>query len=315
MRNTGLFGILLLFITFSSASAQEIQRLNITFESAGYTMHGELIMPQKQDSVPMIVFLAGAGENSSYRTLYKSFLEENLEALFLKEGYGLLYFDKRGVGDSEGKWHKTDIYERADDAKAAIDFLKTVKAVDQSRIGLIGHSQGGWVAQVAGALYPNDIKMIVSLAAPVFSTEMSLTNIYYSQYLCEGDEQEKAFEKATKKAHSDLNWVEWFPLKRAWRHLKEIAEFDPKNELKNLTIPSFFVFADNDNMVYPGWAINSLNDLFPSGIPDNYTLQIIPGANHDFKTAPMCASTDDVATTPYSEYFKQVFKSWVISHL
>ncbi len=315
MRKKGFLGILLSLIAISSAIAQDIQRLNITFESAGYTMHGELIMPQKQDSVPMIVFLLGAGANSSYRTLYKSFVEENLEALFLREGYGILYFDKRGVGDSEGKWHKTDIYERADDAKAAVDFLKTVKAVDTSRIGLVGHSQGGWVAQVAGALYPNDIKMTVSLASPVFSTQMSLTNIYYSEYICEGDDKEKAFENATKKARSDLNWVDWFPLKKAWRHLKEIAEFDPSNELKNLTVPSFFVFADNDNMVYPGWAINSLNELFPNGIPDNYTLQIIPGANHDFKTAPMCATNDEVNTAPYSQYFQQVLKSWVTSHL
>lgn len=315
MIRTGLFGILFLLLMSLNVSSQAIQRLNITFESASYILHGELILPVNADSVPMIIFLAGAGENSSYRTLYKSFVEENLEQLFLEEGYGLLYFDKRGVGHSEGKWYRSSIYDRADDTKAAIDFLKTVKVVDTSRIAVVGHSQGGWVAQVVGALYPNDVKATVSLAAPVFSTTMHLTNIYYSELICEGETQEKAFEKASKKALSDINWVTWFPLKKAWRHLKEISDFDPSSELRNLNVPSFFVFADNDNMVYPGWAINSLNETFPSGIPDNFTLQIIPGADHDFKNAPMCASAEESENAPYSEYFKQVFKSWILGHL
>ncbi len=308
--------IFLFLIGFSlEGSSQEILRTNITFESGKYTIHGELLLPQTQDSIPMIVFLVGSGANSSHRTIYKDFVEQNLEALFLDEGYGILYFDKRGVGDSEGRWQRANIYDRADDAKAAVDYLKTLNSVDPSRIGVIGHSQGGWVAQVVGALYGDEVKAIASISGPVFDTELLLTNIYNSEFICEGETREKAFEKATKKAQSDINWVSIFPLTKAWRQLKEIAEFDPSEELKMLTVPSLFVFPSNGHMVYPGWALSSLNDTFPDGIPDNFTLSVVPGANHDLKNIGMCASESEQDSALYSEYFQTTFKSWVLSNL
>lgn len=304
----------LVFIPIRSIS-QDLLRTNITFESGRNTLHGELLLPQNADSIPMIIFLVGSGENSSHRTIYKDFVEQNLEALFIEEGYGILYFDKRGVGDSEGKWHKSDIYDRADDAKAAIDYLKSLNSVDASRIGVFGHSQGGWVAQVVASLYRNEVKVIASIAGPVFDTELHLTNIYNSEFICEGETKEKAFEKASKKAQSDINWVSVFPLKKAWRQLKEISEFDPTNELRRINDPALFVFASNDNMVYPGWALTSLNETFPEGIPDNFTLSVIPGANHDLKNAGMCSSKKEANEALYSEYFQNTFKSWVLNNL
>ena len=314
MRFFSVLLAVLIFVPVRSFS-QDLLRTNITFESGRYTLHGELLLPQKADSVPMIIFLVGAGENSSHRTIYKDFVEQNLEALFIKEGYGILYFDKRGVGDSEGKWQRSDIYDRADDAKAAIDYLKTLNSVDPNRIGVFGHSQGGWVAQVVGSLYRNDVKAIASIAGPVSNTELHLTNIYNSEYLCEGETKEKAFEQASKKAQSDINWVSVFPLKKAWRQLKEISEFDPSSDLKRITAPALFVFASNDNTVYPGWALTSLNETFPNGIPDNFTLSVIPGANHDLKNAGMCASKKESNEAMYSDYFQTTFKSWVLNNL
>jgi hypothetical protein len=307
--------LILLVITLTKASAQDLLRTNITFESGRFTLHGELLLPQKADSVPMIIFLVGAGENSSHRTIYKDFVEQNLEALFIQEGYGILYFDKRGVGDSEGRWQRSNIYDRAKDVKAAVDYLKTLNSVDEDRIGVFGHSQGGWVAQVVGSRYKDDVKVIASIAGPVSNAELHLTNIYNSEYICEGETKEKAFEQASKKAQSDINWVSVFPLKKAWRHLKEIAEFDPAEDLKQITDPALFVFAANDNMVYPGWALTSLNETFPDRIPDNFTLSVIPGANHDLKSVAMCSTEREIDSANYSEYFQTTFKSWVLNNL
>ncbi len=314
MRLFSALLVILSLLTFS-VSAQEQLRTNITFESGEYTMHGELLLPVNRSNIPMIIFLVGAGENSSHRTLYKEFVEQNIEALFIEEGYGILYFDKRGVGESDGKWQRSGIYDRADDTKAAVNYLKSLDVVDSNRIGIVGHSQGGWVAQVVGSLYAQDVKAIASLAAPVFDTELHLTNIYYSEYICEGESEDKAFDKATKKAKSDINWVTWFPLKKAWRHLREISEFDPSSSLRRLSIPSLFVFADNDHMVYPGWALNSMNEIFDNNIPSHFTISVVPNANHDFKNIGMCASQEDIDSALYSDYFKTTFKSWILRNL
>src|SRR5690606_10244755 len=107
----------LLLLGALPAFAQDITRTNITFESGRFTMHGELVLPDTSDNAPVLIFLVGSGENSSYRTLYKTFVEENLESLFLTEGIGILYYDKRGIGDSEGRWQRASLYDRAEDAK------------------------------------------------------------------------------------------------------------------------------------------------------------------------------------------------------
>lgn len=314
---SGFSAFLLFFFSFfcGSAFAQDVTRTNVTFDNGRFTLHGELVIPDTSENAPVLVFLVGSGANSSHRTIYKDFVKENIEDLFLQEGVAILYFDKRGVGKSEGRWQRTNLYERAADAKAAIDFLKTQGRIDSSRIGVIGHSQGGWVAQIMGDRYRSDIKFIASLAAPTFDIKLQLTNDYYSRFLCEGDPDNEAFDKASKKAISDINWVTWFPVTKEWRQLKELSEFDPAPHLLELDLPSLFVFAENDYYVYPGWAIGALNETLDHSVPENFNLQIIPGANHDFRLSTMCVSDKDAANEPYSDYFQQVFKDWILSNL
>lgn len=315
IRSRSAFLLFIIFFATKSLNAQDgITRTNITFENGRFTLHGELILPDTAQNAPVLVFLVGSGANSSHRTIYKDFVEKNLEELFLEEGIGLLYFNKRGVGDSEGKWQRTNLFERAEDAKAAVDFLKTQGRIDPEKIGIVGHSQGGIVAQIMGDRYRNEIKFIASLAAPTYDTELYLTNTYYSRFLCEGVPDSEAFDKAGKKAVSDINWVSWFPVTKAWRQLKEISEFDPAPHLLEIEVPAFFAFAENDYYVYPGWAIGALNETFTNGIPDNFNLQIIPAANHDFRLADMCTPEEEAASEPYSTYFQQVFKDWVLTH-
>lgn len=297
------------------AQGQGVTRTNITFDNGRFTLHGELILPDTSRKAPVLIFLVGSGENSSYRTLYQDFVKKNLEAPFLEKGVALLYFDKRGIGKSEGAWQRSTLYERAEDAKAAIEFLKTQGRIDSTRIGIVGHSQGGLVAQIMGDIYKDDIKFIASLGAATYDMELQLTNTYYSMYLCEGDPDNIAFDKASKKAISDINWVSWFPLTKAWRQLSEISDFDPEPHLKNMEMPAFFAFAENDYYVYPGWAIGTLNDTFDHKIPDNFNLQIIPAANHDFRIAEKCTPELDAASEPFSEYFQQVFQQWILDHL
>jgi hypothetical protein len=297
------------------SQAQDVTRTSITFDNGRFTLHGELIIPDTAQNAPVLMFLVGSGENSSYRTIYKDFVTQNLENLFLQEGFALLYFDKRGVGNSEGRWQRTDLYERAADAKAGLDFLRTQGRIDTSRIAVVGHSQGGWVAQIMADRYRNDFKLIASLAAPTFDMTLKLTNEYYSKNLCAGMPENEAFDKASKKAKSDINWVSWFPITKPWRQLRELRFFDPAPHLLEIDMPALFVFAENDAAVYPGWAIGALNETFKNNVPDHFSLNIIHGANHDFKMAAMCATRNEIDEASFSEYFQQIFKNWILENL
>ena len=274
------------------------------YEDTIYELHGELVKPQPSRESkgeifldpnnqlhPAIVFLVGSGPNSTHTGLYSDFVRENLEQIFLQHGVALMYFDKRGVGLSEGRWHRTDLYERADDARAAVQFLQQHPDIDPNRIGVVGHSQGGTVAQILGHLYGDSLAFIASLAAPTYDTQLRITHEYYNGFLCSSEPEEVARDKSEKKAISDLNWVNVFPLIKTWRHLSELSEFSPAPHLAQLRLPSYFAFAELDYYVSAEWGVSALKKA--AGNSANTTIQVFPGLDHDFRqTADVCAGAE-----------------------
>ena len=274
------------------------------YEDTIYELHGELVKPQPSRESkgeifldpnsqlhPAIVFLVGSGPNSTHTGLYTDFVRENLEQIFLQHGVALMYFDKRGVGLSEGRWHRTDLYERADDARAAVQFLQQHPDIDPKRIGVVGHSQGGTVAQILGHLYGDSLAFIASLAAPTYDTQRRITHEYYNGFLCSSEPEEVARDKSEKKAISDLNWVNAFPLIKTWRHLSELSEFSPAPHLAQLRLPSYFAFAELDYYVSAEWGVSALKKA--AGNSANITIQVFPGLDHDFRqTADVCAGAE-----------------------
>lgn len=58
----------------------------------------------------------------------------------------MLRVDDRGIGGSTRKFSQATTEDFAGDALTGIEFLKNRKEIDSSRIGLIGHSEGGLIA-------------------------------------------------------------------------------------------------------------------------------------------------------------------------
>lgn len=126
-------------------------------------LSGTLTLPQDSGVFPAVLLIAGSGPNDRDETVFghKPFLI--IADLLTRNGFAVLRYDKRGVGKSEGDYAKATLQNFADDAKAAIDFLKLRKEIDKSRIGLIGHSEGGMIAPMVAAKN-RDIAFIVSMA-------------------------------------------------------------------------------------------------------------------------------------------------------
>jgi pimeloyl-ACP methyl ester carboxylesterase len=64
-------------------------------------------------------------------------------------GYLTLRYDRRGSGQSGGRSESATIETHADDARALVRHLDRRDDVDQDRITLLGHDDGGWVAIIA----------------------------------------------------------------------------------------------------------------------------------------------------------------------
>jgi cephalosporin-C deacetylase-like acetyl esterase len=62
----------------------------------------------------------------------------------------------------------------AQDALADVAFLKTRKEVDATKIGLIGHSEGGIIAPIAGSVSPDVAFMVLTRRAGVTGYQILL---------------------------------------------------------------------------------------------------------------------------------------------
>jgi dienelactone hydrolase len=78
-------------------------------------------------------------------------------------GFAVLAFDKRGTGASSGSWRDVGLEPLADDVAAAARLLAARVEVDARRIGIVGFSEGGWVAPLAAARTPL-VRFIVTIS-------------------------------------------------------------------------------------------------------------------------------------------------------
>jgi pimeloyl-ACP methyl ester carboxylesterase len=77
-----------------------------------------------------------------------------LAAALASHGVASLRYDKRGCGRSGGEWAEAGLFTLVDDARDAIAFLRGHPTVDPTRIGLVGHGEGAWLALSVAAADP-----------------------------------------------------------------------------------------------------------------------------------------------------------------
>jgi dienelactone hydrolase len=70
-------------------------------------------------------------------------------------GLALVRFDFRVMGESTGGAEDMTLSGRLEDARAVVDYLKGLRAVDATRLGLLGSSLGGVVAWATALAEPS----------------------------------------------------------------------------------------------------------------------------------------------------------------
>lgn len=132
---------------------------------ANINLAGTLSIPRGKGPHPGVVLISGSGPQNRDEEIagHKPFLV--LADFLARNGIASLRFDDRGVNQSEGNFASATSLDFKTDAAAALAFLQKQKRIDPERCGLIGHSEGGMIAQMMAA--DNDkLAFIVLLAAP-----------------------------------------------------------------------------------------------------------------------------------------------------
>lgn len=113
----------------------------ITFASGPERLYGELVLPEDGKPKAAVVLQYGSGRESA---VYNNYLQHLLPL----KGVAVFVFDKRGTGRSTGGY-SADFPALADDMAAAVDAVRAQPDVAGVPLGVMGESQGGWVAPLA----------------------------------------------------------------------------------------------------------------------------------------------------------------------
>jgi uncharacterized protein len=146
------------------------EEVNFENKPAGVKFAGTLTLPKGKGPFPAAVLIAGSGVHDRDESImgHRPFLV--LADHLTRSGVAVLRCDDRGVGGSTGDKMAVTDEDLADDALAAVAFLKCRQDIDPKKIGLIGHSEGGVVAPIAAAK-SDDVAYIVLLAGMGLSGE------------------------------------------------------------------------------------------------------------------------------------------------
>jgi hypothetical protein len=264
-------------LSFDGKRGQRVslQTQETRFGSAGVNLAGRLVLPPGRDPVPIVVLLHGAERDSALTF-------NSLQRLFPASGVGAFVYDKRGTGQSEGRY--TQDYELlARDAVAAMHEARRLAGARAGRIGYQGPSQGGWVAPLAAKIESVDFVMVsFGLAVSVLEEDRSavLLNLeakgHGAQAKAEALEMADAcaallmrptpevFERfdAVRARHRGKPWFAdmhgnfsfmLLPLKRddlaAFARLVDFetpSHYDPMATIAALRVPQLWVLAQDD---------------------------------------------------------------------
>lgn len=139
----------------------------ITFANpkAGITLSGTLTMPATGKASKIAVLITGSGpQNRNEEMLnHRPFLVWS--DWLTRQGIAVLRYDDRGIDKSTGVFKTATTADFADDAEAAVRYIKSRPDLKSLSIGLIGHSEGGLIAPRV-ASRNKSVNFIVLLAGP-----------------------------------------------------------------------------------------------------------------------------------------------------
>jgi len=143
--------------------AQVIEE-EVTIENNAITLSGTLSYPKTSNKLPAIVLVSGSGPQNRDSEIvgFKPFkiLADHLN----EKGIAVLRYDDRGHGKSIGKTvGQSTSEELATGAEAAFNYLKNHKAIDNNKVGLLGHSEGGIIAPMVASI-DDQVAFVVLMA-------------------------------------------------------------------------------------------------------------------------------------------------------
>lgn len=296
-------------------ASEEIEIIN---QQAGVKLQGTLTLPNSSPKVPAVVLLTGSGQQNRNEEFsgHKPFwvMADHLT----RNGIAVLRMDDRGIGGSTGDFKNSTTGDFANDALAAVEYLKNRPEIDVARIGLIGHSEGGSTAVVAGG-NSDDVKFMIALSGGMANfgdihisqvdNQLRIQNVPEENIKLETEWREKlneivreptdsleaaakmcsAYQLLTPEMIKTINWPEGRMnhmvsqlLSPWWRYA---ISLDVKSQYICLNCPALLLFGEKDKQIDATENMAVITEAVKTNHKTNISIRLIEGVNHMFQTA------------------------------
>lgn len=294
---------------------------DVTFPggAANVELAGTLTIPRGDGRHPAAILVSGSGPQNRDEEIFEHRPFLVLADYLTRRGLVVLRYDDRGVGESTGDFGAATSADFADDAEAAFRFLRARDDVDPDAIGVIGHSEGGIIAQllasrlpqlgyvvmIGGPGVPGDSILALQVAAlnrgaglpdSIVEARSRLQRRLMDIALKDVDpatireELVDVFhteapgmseEQAESQARTLTSpWMHWF------------LHYDPRPMLRELQVPILAVIGSKDVQVLPDENLAAISEALREGGNPDFTVRELAGLNHLLQPAKTGLATE-----------------------
>lgn len=242
---------------------------DVSFGHDGIMLGGTLATPAgcRPAEATAVVLVSGSGQQNRDEEIMMHRPFAVIADALAREGIASLRYDDRGCGSSGGVFEDATTFDFADDARAALALLRERGF---SKVGVVGHSEGGTIAFIIGADEDATPDFIVSLAgmadrgdSTLFRQTARMIELQGAPAKIAGFAAKAAVRKMMKQKSV---WMDCF------------VTLDPAPFVAAVKCPCLALNGEKDSQVIPEFNLSKVEALLPSA-----DCRLYPGLNHLFQ--------------------------------
>ena len=236
-------------------AAYESEIAELHCKGGDIDIYGLMYMPKgKEGKLPVVILSHSSSLTHAAMVPYAEYLSE--------KGYAAYCFDFCGSSDkSQSKGRTTDemtVFTEVEDLEIVLDKISSLDYIDQSRVYVLGSSQGGLVTALVAEKHQDDIKGMI-LFYPAFNMPEIIAKFTSSSGL-----------------GGILGSIGGGNMGMSDAFVESIKDFDVYANIGAFSRPVKIIHGSNDIIVNVSYSEQAVA-VYP-----NATLDIIQGANHGF---------------------------------
>lgn len=299
----------------------------IAMSVGGVRLAGTLTLPSVSPDQgvrrPAVVLISGSGtqdRDGNTPPSYRTFIFRRIAERLASCGIAVLRYDDRGIGASAGDFASAGLSDLASHARAMVGFLKRHPSIDPARIGVVGHSEGAYIASMLAGEDRQIAACVIMAGASATLDKVMIEQIEYQATCDELDEAARSLAAgmlpAVKQFVQDARDGKSrsaIPGNLEW--LREHMQIDPVGQIQAIRAPLLIVQGEKDLKVKLYHA-PVLAEAAQRAGNRSVTLICLPNTTHEFLEWPYRnPNFDPMDPMRIAEGLLATVQGWLVSTL